>query len=168
MPPVCTFHGVSTTKSRQYQGEYGTPGAGTETEMRARQASKHVGKEICQLLRIIERLGQVGGYDEESPVVCEVVFSELFQEYVTISNKLVGVLLRARKHGAVAFEGEMLFQGMSDGVVIRPLVSASELEDRLEYGKAEWGSSIASSVSATAGRPDPEVGPEYRASRQWD
>jgi hypothetical protein len=33
-----------------------------------------------------------------------------FQIYTSISNKVVGVLLRARKHKFVDFEGETLFQ----------------------------------------------------------
>uniref|UniRef100_A0A672MK88 Actin-binding Rho-activating protein-like n=1 Tax=Sinocyclocheilus grahami TaxID=75366 RepID=A0A672MK88_SINGR len=47
-----------------------------------------------------------------------VRFGMLFERYVTISNKLVGVLLRARKQGLVHFEGEMLWQGRDDGVLI--------------------------------------------------
>jgi hypothetical protein len=34
----------------------------------------------------------------------------LLQIYTSISNKVVGVLLRARKHKFVDFEGETLFQ----------------------------------------------------------
>jgi hypothetical protein len=34
----------------------------------------------------------------------------LLQMYTSISNKVVGVLLRARKHKFVDFEGETLFQ----------------------------------------------------------
>uniref|UniRef100_A0A8C2WY85 Si:dkey-29b11.3 n=1 Tax=Cyclopterus lumpus TaxID=8103 RepID=A0A8C2WY85_CYCLU len=47
-----------------------------------------------------------------------VEFGKLFEHYVTISNKLVGVLLRARKQGLVDFEGEMLWQGKDDHAVI--------------------------------------------------
>ena len=38
--------------------------------------------------------------------------------YTVISNKLVGVLLRARKHGYVDFKGEILFQARDDHVQI--------------------------------------------------
>uniref|UniRef100_A0A8D0C7C0 Costars domain-containing protein n=1 Tax=Salvator merianae TaxID=96440 RepID=A0A8D0C7C0_SALMN len=47
-----------------------------------------------------------------------ITFKQLFDRYVTISNKVVGVLLRARKHGLVDFEGEMLWQGKDDDVII--------------------------------------------------
>lgn len=47
-----------------------------------------------------------------------VEFGKLFKHYLTISNKLVGVLLRARKQRQVDFEGEMLWQGKDDHVVI--------------------------------------------------
>lgn len=41
------------------------------------------------------------------------------QIYVAISDKVVGLLLRARKHHLVDFEGEMLFQGRDDGTLIK-------------------------------------------------
>ncbi|EMP39086.1 Actin-binding Rho-activating protein [Chelonia mydas] len=47
-----------------------------------------------------------------------VTFRQLFETYVTISNKVVGILLRARKYGLVQFEGEMLWQGKDDNVII--------------------------------------------------
>lgn len=40
-----------------------------------------------------------------------------------ISNKVVGILIRARKHGFVDFEGEMLYQRRDDDKVIRLLKS---------------------------------------------
>uniref|UniRef100_A0A8C7F2P0 Si:dkey-29b11.3 n=1 Tax=Oncorhynchus kisutch TaxID=8019 RepID=A0A8C7F2P0_ONCKI len=51
------------------------------------------------------------------PVVT-VEFGKLFEHYVNISNKVVGILLRARKQGLVSFEGEMLWQGQDDRVLI--------------------------------------------------
>uniref|UniRef100_A0A3Q0T1F6 Costars domain-containing protein n=1 Tax=Amphilophus citrinellus TaxID=61819 RepID=A0A3Q0T1F6_AMPCI len=50
--------------------------------------------------------------------VITVEFGKLFEHYVSISNKLVGILLRARKQRLVDFEGEMLWQGKDDHVVI--------------------------------------------------
>ena len=38
---------------------------------------------------------------------------------MNISNKLVGLLIRARKHGHIDFQGECLFQGRDDEVVIK-------------------------------------------------
>jgi hypothetical protein len=51
---------------------------------------------------------------------CVVIdFKTLFVIYNAISNKLVGLLLRARKTGLVDFEGEMLFQGRDDHKMIK-------------------------------------------------
>uniref|UniRef100_A0A8C2AU44 Si:dkey-29b11.3 n=1 Tax=Cyprinus carpio TaxID=7962 RepID=A0A8C2AU44_CYPCA len=59
---------------------------------------------------------EIGASSDDGGV--SVRFGTLFERYVTISNKLVGVLLRARKQGLVHFEGEMLWQGRDDGVLI--------------------------------------------------
>ena len=48
--------------------------------------------------------------------------------YKVISNKLVGILLRARKYDLVKFEGEMLYQRKDDDVVITLLRVPSEDE----------------------------------------
>lgn len=51
--------------------------------------------------------------------VVEIKFGELFRLYQVISNKVVGVLIRARKYGFVEFEGEMLYQRRDDNVIIK-------------------------------------------------
>uniref|UniRef100_A0A672QYP7 Si:dkey-29b11.3 n=1 Tax=Sinocyclocheilus grahami TaxID=75366 RepID=A0A672QYP7_SINGR len=70
-------------------------------------------QEVTELCQVIMESGESG--DDGRPAVR---FGTLFERYVTISNKLVGVLLRARKQGLVHFEGEMLWQGRDDGVLI--------------------------------------------------
>ncbi|KAF2974314.1 hypothetical protein EK904_009874 [Melospiza melodia maxima] len=90
---------------------YGRPPEGSRTEQRGRDAHSHVGREVEELCSIIRRTGKVG---EDGHVT--VTFGQLFETYVTISNKVVGILLRARKHGLVHFEGEMLWQGKDDDV----------------------------------------------------
>ncbi|NXK29096.1 ABRA protein, partial [Arenaria interpres] len=92
---------------------YGRPPEGSRTEQRGKDAHSHVGKEVEELCLVIRRTGEVG---EDGRV--SVTFGQLFETYVTISNKVVGILLRARKHGLVRFEGEMLWQGKDDDVVI--------------------------------------------------
>ncbi|XP_014732165.1 PREDICTED: actin-binding Rho-activating protein-like [Sturnus vulgaris] len=92
---------------------YGRPPEGSRTEQRGKDAHSHVGKEVEELCSIIRKTGEVG---EDGHV--SVTFGQLFETYVTISNKVVGILLRARKHGLVHFEGEMLWQGKDDDVVI--------------------------------------------------
>ena len=58
-------------------------------------------------------------FDKEITVI---KFKNLFSIYTAISNKLVGLLLRARKHGYVDFEGEILFQGKDDEKLIKLLI----------------------------------------------
>jgi hypothetical protein len=53
---------------------------------------------------------------EEGDIV--ITFGQVFKIYVSISDKVVGLLLRARKHGLVDFEGEMLFQRRDEEVPI--------------------------------------------------
>lgn len=93
--------------------DYGKPKAGSRTEQRGKDAHRHVGKEVEDLRLVMKTIG-VKGDDG----LTRVTFGRLFEAYVTISNKLVGVLLRARKHGLLQFEGEMLWQGRDDQVVI--------------------------------------------------
>lgn len=47
--------------------------------------------------------------------------------YVSINDKLVGLLLRARKHKFVDFEGEILFQRRDDDVPIFMVKPLSEI-----------------------------------------
>ncbi|CAF3503240.1 unnamed protein product [Rotaria sp. Silwood1] len=58
--------------------------------------------------------------DDSSTSTYEITFKQLFDFYTNISNKLVGILLRARKHGYIYFpdEYEILFQGKHDHVKI--------------------------------------------------
>lgn len=93
------------------QGDYGRPLQGSKTELRGRDAHTHVSREVRELCEAIRRIGEPGK-------VVTVEFGKLFDHYVTISNKLVGILLRARKQGLVEFDGEMLWQGKDDRVVI--------------------------------------------------
>ena len=53
-----------------------------------------------------------------------ILFGELFRIYQKISNKVVGILARARKNRLVHFEGETLWQGQDDEVnvtLLRPI-----------------------------------------------
>ncbi len=42
-----------------------------------------------------------------------------FKIYTNISDKLVGILLKARKHGYLTFQGEILLQNRDENVLIR-------------------------------------------------
>ncbi|XP_072269807.1 actin-binding Rho-activating protein-like [Pyxicephalus adspersus] len=92
---------------------YGRPQEGSKTEARGQRALHHIHKEIEEMCLIIKDMG-VRGRDGR----IRVTFGRLFDQYVRISDKVVGILLRARKHGRLDFEGEMLWQGVHDNVII--------------------------------------------------
>ncbi|NXQ84101.1 ABRA protein, partial [Nyctibius grandis] len=93
--------------------DYGRPKEGTKTAERAKRAEAHIHREIGDLCFIIESMAE-----PRPDGKVQVTFGELFERYVRISDKVVGILMRARKHGLVDFEGEMLWQGRDDNVII--------------------------------------------------
>ncbi|KAH8420604.1 hypothetical protein KR009_011957 [Drosophila setifemur] len=101
--------------------QYGKPLAGSLTEMRGQKANIHVMKEMLELCQIIDS----EGYEvKDEPTMRVIPFGELFNIYNYISDKVVGILLRARKHKLVHFEGEMLYQRRDDNVpvfLIKPI-----------------------------------------------
>lgn len=102
--------------------DYGRPQQGSLTEKRGKEAHIHVCREVQKLCEVIRAIGERNEMNEDRHdnhrKVITVEFGKLFEHYVTISNTLVGILLRARKQGLVDFEGEMLWQGKDDHVVI--------------------------------------------------
>ncbi|XP_036371881.1 actin binding Rho activating protein b [Megalops cyprinoides] len=105
--------------TRLHKGEegYGRPKEGSKTAERAKRAEAHIHREIDDMCFIIRTMAEPGADGRT-----RVTFGELFDRYVRISDKVVGILMRARKHGKVAFEGEMLWQGQDDHVIITLLV----------------------------------------------
>ncbi|KAM6125973.1 LOW QUALITY PROTEIN: actin-binding Rho-activating protein [Pterocles gutturalis] len=101
--------------TRLHKGDegYGRPKEGTKTAERAKRAQAHIHREIRDLCFIIESMAE-----PRPDGKIQVTFGELFERYVRISDKVVGILMRARKHGLVDFEGEMLWQGRDDDVII--------------------------------------------------
>lgn len=95
------------------QEDYGRPPEGSHTERRGKEAHSHIGREVTELCQIIKQLGH-----RREDGKWQIEFGTLFEHYVSISNKLVGVLLRARKQRLVQFGGEMLWQGKDDRVLI--------------------------------------------------
>ncbi|KAM9723655.1 actin-binding Rho-activating protein isoform 1-T3 [Menidia menidia] len=105
------------------QEDYGRPPLGSMTEQRGKDAHSHISREVQELCEVIRNIGALRREDDDDGdgsdgKVISVEFGKLFEHYVTISNKLVGILLRARKQRLVDFEGEMLWQGRDDQVVI--------------------------------------------------
>ena len=93
---------------------YGKPVEQSKTERRGKEAHHLVGSEIITLLQMIRNHGRI---NQINSLYC-MTFGSLFELYTRISNKVVGILLRARKYGFVDFEGEMLFQRIHDNVNI--------------------------------------------------
>ncbi|KAK6729471.1 hypothetical protein RB195_006487 [Necator americanus] len=110
-------------KYSKFSAEYGTPKPGTLTEMRAKKASKHIAREMLYLCEVILEYGR---FTKEGRM--EITFGKLFSVYQFISDKVVGILLRARKHHMVDFDGEMLYQRRDEDVIITLLLSDEELK----------------------------------------
>lgn len=71
------------------------------------------------------------------------------QIYVHISDKVVGLLLRARKHKLLDFEGEILFQRRDDDVPIMMLKTMKEIRDILKQKEEDVRRSVSPNPLAT-------------------
>ncbi|XP_008319054.1 actin-binding Rho-activating protein [Cynoglossus semilaevis] len=92
---------------------YGRPKDGSKTAERGDRAQKHIHREMEEMVWLIR---DMGFKDKEGRTV--ISFGRLFDRYVKISDKVVGILLRCRKHKMLDFEGEMLWKGQDDDVII--------------------------------------------------
>ena len=119
------------------EDDYGIP-SGLTAE-RGRMAHAHVATEVLQLIQMIERHGMpvvipeqqgAGGRTGETLIL----FGDLWEQYVTISDKVVGMLIRARKHGLLYFEGETLFERRDYGRPILLLMDEAQAEQALNGG----------------------------------
>uniref|UniRef100_A0A3Q3FFR0 Actin-binding Rho-activating protein n=1 Tax=Labrus bergylta TaxID=56723 RepID=A0A3Q3FFR0_9LABR len=98
---------------RKGESGYGRPKDGSKTAERGDRAQKHIHREMEEMVWIIRDMNYK---DKEGRTV--ISFGRLFDRYVKISDKVVGILLRCRKHKMVDFEGEMLWKGQDDDVII--------------------------------------------------
>ncbi|XP_069025740.1 actin-binding Rho-activating protein [Embiotoca jacksoni] len=98
---------------RKGDSGYGRPKDGSKTADRGDRAQKHIHREMEEMVWIIKDMGIK---DREGRTV--ISFGRLFDRYVKISDKVVGILLRCRKHKMLDFEGEMLWKGQDDHVII--------------------------------------------------
>lgn len=92
---------------------YGKPITGSFAEILGKEAEMLIKKEVRQLINVIRSRGKV----TEDKVVF-ISFGDLFNSYNAISNKLVGLLIKARKQKLVSFDGEILFQNRNENVII--------------------------------------------------
>lgn len=98
---------------RKGDAGYGRPKEGSRTAQRGDRAHKHIHREMEEMVWIIR---DMGFKDKEGRTI--ISFGRLFDRYVKISDKVVGILLRCRKHKMLDFEGEMLWKGQDDDVII--------------------------------------------------
>ena len=122
---------------------YGKPVAGSKTEARGKKAHERISNEIVELCAIIEDNGIKTVGDENKQQIATINFGRLFEIYTVISNKVVGLLLRARKYGFVTFDGETLFQRRDDHVIITLLYPAKKVKEVAREAKSDpdfqWG-----------------------------
>ncbi|ESP02330.1 hypothetical protein LOTGIDRAFT_98007, partial [Lottia gigantea] len=112
--PFSEWEGAShRAKLDKNDPDYGKPVPGSLTEIRGKQAANQIFAEIRELCHAIDALGEKGEDDR-----MRITFGKLFSAYEKVSNKVVGMLMRARKRECVSFEGEMLYQGRDEGVLI--------------------------------------------------
>ncbi|KAJ8917553.1 hypothetical protein NQ315_005602 [Exocentrus adspersus] len=122
--------------------EYGKPPKGSLSETRGFKATIQVSREMMELCDVINQCGEPLFTPEEKSNDSRIVisFGELFGIYTAISDKVVGILLRARKYKLVDFEGECLFQRRDDHVPIILLKPIKEirkfLTERIETAAA--------------------------------
>jgi len=88
---------------------YGRPPEDSLTAARARAGEARLISEIVDVCDVIFHQGTKMGDGTAA-----ITFGQLFQIYNSINDKVVGLLLRARKKGLLTFEGEMLFQRRDD------------------------------------------------------
>ncbi|XP_041834934.1 actin-binding Rho-activating protein [Melanotaenia boesemani] len=98
---------------RKGDSGYGRPKDGSKTAQRGDRAQKHIHREMEEMVWIIR---DMGSKDKEGRTI--ITFGRLFDRYVKISDKVVGILLRCRKHKMLDFEGEMLWKGQDDDIII--------------------------------------------------
>lgn len=98
---------------RKGDSGYGRPKEGSKTAQRGDRAQKHIHREMEEMVWIIRDMGY-----EDKEGRTTITFGRLFDRYVKISDKVVGILLRCRKHKMLDFEGEMLWKGQDDDVII--------------------------------------------------
>ncbi|XP_040890824.1 actin-binding Rho-activating protein [Toxotes jaculatrix] len=107
------FEYAMAQRLRKGDSGYGRPKDGSKTAERGDRAQKHIHREMEEMVWIIK---DMGFKDKEGRTI--ITFGRLFDRYVKISDKVVGILLRCRKHKMLDFEGEMLWKGQDDDVII--------------------------------------------------
>ncbi|KRX85209.1 Actin-binding Rho-activating protein [Trichinella nativa] len=117
-------------KFDRHDPDYGRPKKGSLTEKRGIAAGHHISREIIQLCELISEFGT-----RNDDGTTTITFGKLFEIYVYVSDKVVGMLLRARRHKIVDFQGEMLYQRRDEDVPITLLRTIDQV--RLLYSSTD-------------------------------
>jgi len=133
--PFTATDGRSSPRPTFSKEEYGKPIAGSLTEARGQRANMHVFKEMYELVQVIHNEGFP--IEQDNPELRGILFGELFNIYSYINDKLVGLLLRARKHKFLDFEGEVLFQRRDDNVPVLMTKTLKEVKEIVDEKVAE-------------------------------
>ncbi|XP_023330074.1 uncharacterized protein LOC111702568 [Eurytemora carolleeae] len=107
-----------------YGDGYGKPKKGSMSEIRGQKYQQSVNEEVVDLCRVISSRGKKYKNGTSS-----ILFGDLFNVYQKISNKVVGVLHRARKNRLVHFDGETLWQGENDETNVTLLRNIRDIEE---------------------------------------
>ena len=119
-----TLHRIPLESQRRgFPAGYDKPQEGTKSKARGFRAGHHVSREICILCENILKIAE-----PHPDGTFTVQFGPLFQRYTVISEKVVGMLIRARRHKLVTFEGEMLYQRRDEEKVITLIAVPAPLE----------------------------------------
>lgn len=109
---------------------YGKPPPGSKSEARGLKYQDNCMREIIELCAIIS---ERGCHMKDGTVI--IRFKDLFMIYRVISDKCVGILLRARRYKLLTFEGETLFQGQNDETLITLLRPFFEIQGHFKETK---------------------------------
>jgi len=112
-----------------YGAGYGRPVPGSASDLRGQKNQKAVNMEVIDLCRMIYN----NGFHLNNGHTL-MLFGEIFTIYQKISNKVVGILARARKNRLVHFEGETLWQGEDEFTNVTLLRSIKDIQVSLVVG----------------------------------
>ncbi|XP_052221912.1 actin-binding Rho-activating protein-like [Dreissena polymorpha] len=101
------------TKLTKEDHKYGNVVEGSLTEYRGKKAKNNIANYIVECCETIRDIGE-----PQADGTYRITFGKLFLAYERINDYLVGLLVRARRHGLVDFIGEMLYQRQDDHVII--------------------------------------------------
>jgi len=117
------------TRLTKADNKYGMVVEGTLTDKRGKKAKDFIAGNIVECCETIKSIGTLN----PETGLYEVSFGKMFRTYERINDKMVGLLIRARRHGLVDFPGEMLYQGQDNDVPIKLLKIPTVAELELKY-----------------------------------